>query len=244
MKLDPSLILKILDGCCQNYSFPMLDNGYVFLAANRLSLFRDASDWALVIEVFGYSPRSGFPAVHVETFASKLHQRDPVGSYVTDEAHRNYLANNPNNDSRVFFPIDEGEWIDEADSELVALSGDFTLRGSTHALPDASSYAAQGVELEQERPQVFEFCRFLASCFRGEVLATEEERRVSVLPGMEQILLLDEWFHPDTASDQLPSDVESFRQLAEVLASGDASFYRPSVESNSHWSNWPEGGRL
>ena len=29
-------ILSVLDRCCDTYTFPMLDNGYVYLAATRL----------------------------------------------------------------------------------------------------------------------------------------------------------------------------------------------------------------
>jgi len=28
--------------------------------------------------------------------------------------------------------------------------------------------------------------------------------------------------------------------LAEVLASGDAGLYQPTLGPNKHWSNWPE----
>ena len=52
-------ILEVLDAACDSFAFPMLDNGYVYLAATRLSLFRSAADWAMVIEVFGFSPRAG-----------------------------------------------------------------------------------------------------------------------------------------------------------------------------------------
>jgi len=37
---DPEEILSILDDCCDAFTFPMLDNGYVYLAATRLSLYR------------------------------------------------------------------------------------------------------------------------------------------------------------------------------------------------------------
>ena len=43
-------ILKVLDDCCDNFTFPMLDNGYVYLAASRLSAFRSVHDWQLAIE--------------------------------------------------------------------------------------------------------------------------------------------------------------------------------------------------
>jgi hypothetical protein len=40
---DAVEILAVLDGCCDSCTFPMLDNGYVYLAATRLSAYRSAS---------------------------------------------------------------------------------------------------------------------------------------------------------------------------------------------------------
>jgi hypothetical protein len=87
-------------------------------------------------------------------------------------------------------------------------------------------------------------CRGLAAVARDDVLATATEQRVSVLPGMERVVQLDEWHHPDLTSGESPSDVESFRQLASVLATGDARKYRPTTPPNTHWKHWPEGGTL
>ena len=103
-----------------------------------------------------------------------------------------------------------------------------------------------GIELEQApRVQVFELCRFLADIAREQVLATPQEQRVNILPEMEQILQLEEWHHPNVAYDEdRPSGSETFQQLARVLATGDLGLYRPSQPPNTHWRNWPEGGRL
>ena len=50
----------------------MLDNGYVYLAATRLSLHRSAADWALVFEIFGHSPRGLTPDLSIWSFGSRL----------------------------------------------------------------------------------------------------------------------------------------------------------------------------
>src|ERR1700738_732190 len=105
MHHKPEHILSILDHCCSAFTFPMLDNGYVYLAATRLSLHRTEIDWALVIEVFGYSPRSGLPDTHIYTFASSLHNRNLPEKYVNRQAYDNYLLHNPHNESRFVFPI-------------------------------------------------------------------------------------------------------------------------------------------
>ncbi|MCX7359923.1 MAG: hypothetical protein NT015_17510 [Alphaproteobacteria bacterium] len=55
-------ILGILDRCCSAYTFPMLDNGYIYPAASRLSIHHAPDNWALVFEFFGFSPRATRPS--------------------------------------------------------------------------------------------------------------------------------------------------------------------------------------
>lgn len=245
MSRDPKKILSVLDGCCNAFTFPMLDNGYVYLAASRLSAHYSESDWAIVIEIFGYSPRSGFPDLHVHTFASKLNERDPREGYVSEEAYRRYLATNPNNESRFFFPI-EGELNEKDDDEFVSNAATrIYLRNLPIVLPAFSEYASHGIELtDSPRVRVFELCRYLAYMQREKVLATVDERRISVRPEMKQILQLEEWHHPDLLENERPSTSVTFQQIASVLASGDSSKYQPNEPPNTHWSNWPEGGTL
>ena len=247
MAFNPEQILSILDRCCEAFTFPMLDNGYVYLAATRLSLYRSATDWAMAIEVFGFSPRAGLPDTHIQTFASRLHDRDPPERYVNRQAYESYLANNPHNEYRSVFPMHEGPWQDAEEMEYVARGAKaVVLRNEPIALPSFADYARHGIELEQApRVQVFELCRYLAEVARERVLATPTERRVSVLPEMEQILQLEEWNHPNVVDlNERPSGSEAFQQLARVLAMGDVKLYQPSQTPNTHWRNWPEGGRL
>lgn len=246
MEFKPGDILSVLDQCCDSFTFPMLDNGYIYLAATRLSLFRSEIDWAMVIEVFGFSPRAGLPGVDVCTFASHLHNRDRPENYVSPEAYEQYLANHPHNESRYFHPVEEGPWQDPESLELTAVDGrEVIVRGRTIPLPFPEEYAKHGIELEDPPSvRVFELCRYLAEVARDLVLATPEERRVSVLPEMTQLLVLDEWKHPDLVQNELPGQSRTFRQLAMVLTTGDTTHYKPSGKPNTHWRNWPEGGRL
>src|SRR5262245_17507931 len=174
MAFDPEEILAILDRCCDAFRFPMLDNGYVYLAATRLSLFRSKIDWAMVIEVFGFSPRAGLPDTSIQTFARRLHDRDPPENYVNRKAYEGYLANNPNNEYRSIFPVEEGPWQDAENGELVAEDAHkVVVRNQAIPLPSVAEYARHGIELEEApRVQVFELCRFLADTAREQVLAT------------------------------------------------------------------------
>lgn len=247
MPIEPARILSVLDRCCDSFTFPMLDNGYVYLAATRLSLYRTEADWAMVIEVFGFSPRSGLPDTHIHSFANALYNRDAPEQYGTSEAYDRYLVNNPNNESRFVYPIDAGDWQDDQNCEIVAENArEFVVRGQLQAIPSHDEFAQRGITLgNSPRIRVFELCRFLADAVRDSVLASAQERRVSVLPNMKQILQLEEWHHPNVVEDgDRPSGSETFQQLAQVLATGNAALYQPSRPPNTHWINWPDGGLL
>jgi hypothetical protein len=237
-------ILSVLDNCCDFFTFPMLDNGYVYLAATRLTVFRSAMDWAMAIEVFGFSPRSGLPDTHISTFASELQNRKRPGGYVSQVAYESYLDNHPHDESRFIYPVAGGNWLD---GEFVAkVDPELTLRGESIWLPTVEDIKAHDIELrDQPNLRVFELCRYLADIRRSEVLATTDELRVNIGPDLMQILQLNEWNHPDVADDDCrPSSSETFRQLAEVMATGDARIYRPTLPPNTHWRNWPAGGTM
>jgi hypothetical protein len=245
MPIEADQILSVLDRCCDAFSFPMLDNGYFYLAATRLSLYRTPADWAIVFELFGYSPRAWEPSLFIETFANALCNRDVPEKYVKIQAYESYLANNPYNEFRAFNPIDGNEWMDDNGCVAEAAT-EFMLRGRQQPIPSLGEYEQRGITLEDPlRVQAFEFCRFIADVSRDSVLARADERRVSIPPGMTQILQLEEWHHPDVkVSEDRPSGSETFQQLAQVLVTGNVSLYQPSRAPNTHWKNWPEGGTL
>ena len=88
-------ILAVLDKGCDDFVFPMLDNGYVYLAATRLSLYRSANDWAMAFEIFGFSPRGGVPDVSVWTFGSRIASRKGRAEYANQQAYDATLPRMP-----------------------------------------------------------------------------------------------------------------------------------------------------
>jgi hypothetical protein len=247
MPIEADNILSILDYCCDQFTFPMLDNGYVYLAATRLSLHRSAEDWAMVIEIFGFSPRSGLPDTGIYTFSSRLRDSPGPGAFKNSEAYERYLADNPHNDLRFVFPIGESDWQDSHDLEIVADDAkELPVRDFMRPIPSIDEYPQRNIALEDPpRVRTFELCRFVADTNREAVLATPEERCICVLPGMTQILQLEEWNHPDVLdANARPSGSETFQQLAQILQTGNTALYNPSEQPNTDWRNWPDGGIL
>jgi hypothetical protein len=213
MNWHPRDVLSALDKCCESFTFPMLDNGYIYPAAVRLSLYRSPEDWAMVIEVFGFSPRSGIPDIQLHTFASRLRRGKSVDHYVSRQAYESYLANNEHNESTFIYPIEEGNWLNSENPELLAVGQNTVrLRGSRVDTPRLPEYAMRGVTvLDPPNVHVFEFCRVLAASERSSVLATADERRTCVPPELEQVMQLEEWNHPDLVNGERPSSNATFK---------------------------------
>lgn len=245
MKWTTDQILAVLDQCCDNFTFPMLDNGYVYLSASRMSAFWSPSNWAIVIEIFGFSPRSGLPDTQLYVFGSRIINRKQREDFSTQDAYENFLKMNPNNESHFIYPIEEGFWIDPENSDMVAEGpSPLILRGKAWNVPTYTAFSRYGVDLEEPpRIQVFELCRVLAATNREDVLATPEERKFMIPDDLKQVLQLEEWNHPDVVEERPPAH-ETFQQLANVLVTGDPASYKPTLPANTHWKNWPDGGSL
>jgi len=228
-------ILKQLDACARAFTFPMLDNGYVYLADTRLTAYRDGGRWALVIEVLGYGAREGgHDGMNNALYCFGNCLRRPPGT-----ASGDFLA--------VTADAPEGTTFSEDRSSVARPDApSILIRGRRVALDlSPESLAAHGVELV-EPPQVTaaDLLRRLVPEHRAELLATEAELRERIPADLPQFLRLDEWRHPDLAANDLPSASPTFQMLADALASGDPDRYHPTEPPNTHWRNWPEGGTL
>ncbi|MCB0212427.1 MAG: hypothetical protein KDJ52_24000 [Anaerolineae bacterium] len=228
-------ILQQLDKCAADFTFPMLDNGYVYPADTRLSLYRDEKRWAMIIEVLGFTPR----ASGINGLQNCLH------------CFGNCLERKPGTNNEDFlYPIIDGPsgpLFDEAFGEVVNEQvSDFHIRDSVVKIPkDRKLFQQKGIILEKP-PSIlaFEFLRVLIPEYRDSLLANEAELRDRIPPKLPLILRLDEWYHPDLAENEQPSQNSTFKTLAEVLVTGKPALYRPFESPNTHWKHWPAGGTL
>ncbi|MFO0930478.1 MAG: hypothetical protein U0736_26195 [Gemmataceae bacterium] len=226
-------ILAQLDECAEDYTFPMLDNGYVHLGAVRLTAFRDEARWAIIIDVVGYNVRTNLP----EGIDTSLY------------TFGNCLRGDPGltNDDFLFLLSWDGDDADEW-GKVPATVTEVRIRGQSVPVPrDPAVYAAKGIQLA-DGPQSLrgeELLRVLLPEQRQALLATEEELRRRIPADLPRFLSLDEWYHPNLAGgEEVPSDTETFRLLAQALVEGDPNLLRLCQPPNTHWSNWPDGGTL
>ena len=131
--MDTASILALLDRACDAYRLPMLDNGYIFLAATRLSLFRSDRAWAMVIERFGYAPRVEAPDTEVFAVGTGIYNRKQPSDF-RPGWYDKYLRNSPSIEQRSAFPLDSA-WQDADDADFVAAASAQGVAARQEALP-------------------------------------------------------------------------------------------------------------
>jgi hypothetical protein len=236
MSFSAQSILNQLDHCADSGQFPVLDNGYVYPAAVRLSVFRDDSDWLMIIESLGaYSPRTS----GCDSFQNCLY------TYGGDE----FLTPGTSN-GNFLYPIESDD-----DDPLFADKYDWNLRQEARTLwirdqritfdPSPESLAQKGITLieppEIDPPSVL---RSLLPEHRELLLASDKELAQRNPGKLPLWLRLDKWNHPDISAGVIPSEHPTFQMLAKAITTGDKSHYRPELLPNTAWWCWPEGGTL
>jgi len=234
--MPPEEILAQLDRSAEQFTFPALDNGYIYPADARLSIYRNTQDWLMIIEHLGaYTPRvCGYDTFQncLHIYGSDLHR--PAGT-----ASEDFLYPIEACPDDPLFP-DEYEWFVKNNPRCVMVRGN---RIKLDLSPAALT--AKGIVL-LDPPQIdpVAVLRSLLPEHREQLLASElelDQRNKHKLP---LFLRLAEWHHPDVTGDATPSASETFQMLAAAISSGNTQHYRPTKPPNTHWRNWPEGGTL
>jgi hypothetical protein len=226
-------ILQQLDACAKQYTFPMLDNGYVYLVDTRLNAYRDATRWAMIIEIVGFSFRTGVP----------------YGMQVVLYCFGNCLRRSPgtaNEDFLWFVKEDAEKLIFDDESSIRPSATSIQIRDQMVSIPrDPEAWTKKGIVLQSPPAiQPYELMRVLVPEHRHLFLARDVELQQRIPTDLPLFLRLNEWNHPDLSGDSIPSRSRTFQMLAEAITAGDHRLYRPTEPPNTHWSNWPESGTL
>jgi hypothetical protein len=208
-------ILEQLDAAAEDLLFPDLGHVYYYAVDARLHGYRDAGRWALIVEAVGYSPRGGNLRDVLHVFGNCLTNGTP--GY---------------DDGDFLDRVDNWDEIEDLNEPEIYRGGPVMVRGQ------AITVAAEPGE------DMVEVLRRLVPDHRELLLADEVELRRRIPVDVPEVLRLDQWHHPDLVDGLRPSESETFRQIAEVLATGDVGRYAPGMAPNTHWSNWPESGSL
>lgn len=227
-----------------------LEHGYCETAGNRIHLYADSRDWAIVFEKSGYQNRGGYATINLDYIGNCIdylvekHERDIFSSYT-------YISNSKYIDlvsgdeyerirNRTGSEMEQFELIDE--SATLAI-----VRGKTVDLHyDPELYARMGVAGEFDNPRNLMsyggLIRYIHDTQPEVIQATEADIRTQLPANLPKIMTIDK-FHYSSYYDKgnPPSEQELFRLIAKILVARDSSLLKPTLEPNNHWKNWESG---
>lgn len=240
-------VLRFLDRCLMenpNWFFIDLGHPYVYTANSRLTLYANEVHWAIVSEVSGWNPRAATFLLTMTFFGNCLERLKPAGNTTWNAE---------------FITLIEQAPMHEAVEQLATTATPVAIKvrdrsvlvpamGGSTFIPNVGSQPWP----KGARPQ--DVGRYVAYEYADLCRATDTEKRMHLPSGLPELMTIDQWHHrywyyshaPNNAGPigDAPSSYETYRLIAEVLATRDPSRYRPTLKPNSHWSNWPQAGSL
>lgn len=227
LKID---LLQQLDQCASIFTFPMLDNGYVYFGNAGLHVMQNYEKYAVVIDVWGFNPRSGQDGLStiLHVFGNCIKGKPGFTDNVLD----------------VVYPIrtEEVQILNDDESYNCSVR-QLMIRDSIIDIPtEKSIYSENQIQIEEEI-MVYDVMRYLGIKHRSLVMADRNEilRRINFVP--TTFRSFDKWLHPDVCNDELPSSSSTFQSIYEAIQ-------RNSVDDlvlpgdNIHFAHWPESGSL
>ena len=113
------------------------------------------------------------------------------------------------------------------------------------------NYIAKGIEIQDfDNPDELIDYQSLVRYFdetNPEVFrATEDELRMCIPIDIPFVMKIDEWHHKSFSEygGDKPSSYETFNLIADILISKNVENWKPTLEPNNVWKNWPEAGGL
>jgi hypothetical protein len=232
---DRQEILRQLDVEAESYVFPMLDNGYYYHGDQKMTIFRDDKRWAILLEVLAFNNHeSGLEGITTiaNVFGNCLlgwNDNDNFNYFASDNVVETFL-----DDDTIYLP-----YLNPKAKSILVRGQEIPI------ISDRHHYKLKGIEFENEdKITPWEFLRGLIPEYSNLFWVTREEISAKIPRDLPIFMTLDSWHHPDIVMGEKPSETETFQQLADTIMTGNKQLYNTTETSNTHWTNWLEGGTL
>lgn len=235
-------ILKDLDDCGPQNFFIDLDHPYIYTIGSRINLYANDTNWAIVFEKYEYRNRDYVVEIQLNYFGNcVMNCNDPI-------------TGEPSNTKEVCLISKAAfENVESSLGEVNKESAQYIqVRGLKVAVEnDIKEYWSKGVISEgQDLIESKDFARLLFEEKPDLFYATDVELGQCLPVALPKILTIDHFhykhydFYSMPHRGDKPSTYETFQLIAKILVSKDTSLWRPKLQPNNDWRNYPNSGNL
>lgn len=237
--MQESEILLNLDNCHNSpyCFFASLGDPYAYLIDSRINVFRnDNGKWAIAIEHLGDNPRAGGIILKIYFFGNCLINLDQYNNHIVNTTHRLIQVTEGPDQARIMVEKERDKFRATDDELYRSIPRELTkmLVIDEWYHRDFILLYNPGMSDEHIR-YTYEFNKKLTGISLSYEQFAEQLRH--------QTMMNDEHNRKQWENNR-PSNYETWQMIAKSIVSGNAIDYAPTMQSNSHWSNWPESGRL
>ncbi|MEM1325780.1 MAG: hypothetical protein AAGI23_07500 [Bacteroidota bacterium] len=228
------------------FFFLDLEHGYFHTADSRIHLYADTKRWAVIFEKIGYNNRGFIAEIDLNYIGNCVaYVLEDNGTYESiSNTKAIYLI-----DNREFNRIQNKVGSDMEQFELIAPEMQ-SIRIRKKRVPvslDADKYEQLGIKIRNyENPRrLIDFeslVRYLAAVKPASIRATAEEIRTQLPKDLPKLMTINGFHHLSVYDEhRLPSQVETYQLIANILVHRNPDLWRPTLPPNNHWSNWESG---
>lgn len=226
--------------------FPDLEMGYCHTAGNRIHLYGDGKQWAIVFEKSGYQNR-GFNAsaelIYIGNCIEHIVEQHNGRTYISNTKYVELISQDEFNrvKNTAGDEMDQFEKI-SPDAKNITVHGQ-----SLYIEQDLSKYKKFGIEpssLSGEPKYVgyADLVRYIHETEPRILNATEEEIKQHIPKNLAKLMTIDSYYFICRYEDDVPpSEQETYQLIAKILVDMDSSKWQPTAKPNNHWKNWESG---
>jgi hypothetical protein len=235
-------ILSLLDQSYIKCDFPFLSTFYQWAYGKiRCYVYLSEDEWLIVFDMLAYYPNQMNFDNAIYAYGNKLGKNGFQDNQWTVKIPKDFYKRVNEYGLRV--PEDDIDWIPSRNQFCVRLNG----KKVSFSISD-SEYQSAGIDLNQALSgdkyvdNAIFMLRYLVDYIPAGELFYPEEFLFMCMgkePNLSLLLKLDDWIHPGMDGIDLPSQSESFKQIADAIIQRDSSIYNLQ-HGNTHWKNWAE----
>ena len=249
-------ILNYLEETAQEtyHFFIDFEHPYFHTAGSRLTLYADEMRWAIVFEKSGYSNRGLRGEIELSYFGNCLSNLQSEGS---PEGYTSNMKSVEIIDTRTI----ENDMDELVSKNIIQVKVRDVL---LNVEQDKSVYEKKNItnslyDNEENLIDIPSLIRYLDEEHPDLFRATDKELRTCLPADLPRLMEINEWHHeaytkletfPSSSTyhyeimGKKPSEYETYKMIADILVSKDITKWKPTLNSNNNWRNWPNGGNM
>lgn len=225
------------------YNFFMdLEHGYFMTAGNRIHLYGDDEQWAIVFEKNGYQNRATRAEIELIYIGNCINYSIERYSEINYISNTNYIVL-INSDE--FGRIENKEGSDLETFEYIGKQiKEIKIRNQfVHFNSNYKDYERVGIKIEnfvsgRKLIGFGDLIRYYNEVNPALLYASEDEIKIHIPKKLKKIMTIGKFHYDKTI---LPSKQDTYKMIAKILVSRDSSYWKPALPFNNHWSHWESG---